>query len=451
RDLPTAATLVEKLLINGLEVHQAVKPFAANGREYKAGSWVVLMDQPFAPLVKELFEAQRYPELRESPNGPPIRPYDVAGWTLPMQMGVEAAVIMQPVGAEQRAGLRLLERFTPPPGGVQGSGPVFMISHKTNASFKAINDALAAGGKVGFAPESGDMVVSGVDRDRMNEIARRHSVTAQAIVKAPDGLISTSKPRVGLYRAWVPVIDEGWTRWILENYGFAPQTLRNGDVQAGHLIDRFDAIIIPDSSSRVILEGFAPGTIPGEYAGGIGEAGVEALREFTRRGGTLIAFNNASLMAIESLGLPVANVLEGLKNDQFFCSGSLLKAELRELNHPALWGMPQDPAVMFERGPAFELKGGFQGAVLATYPKDRNPLASGYLLHPERIQGKAAALEVFYGRGRVFLFGFRPQWRGQSHGTYKLIFNAIYDSPSLARPTSMQKPPEQKGPEAAEK
>jgi hypothetical protein len=289
--------------------------------------------------------------------------------------------------------------------------------------------------------------VSGVDRDRMNEIARKRSITAQAIAKAPDGLISTSKPRVGLYRAWVPVIDEGWTRWILENYGFAPETLRNGDVQAGHLSERFDAIIIPDSSSRVILEGFAPGTLPGEYAGGLGEAGVEALREFTRRGGTLITFNNASLMAIDSLGLPVDNVLEGLKNDQFFCSGSLLKIELRDLNHPALWGMPPDPIVMFERGPAFEPKIGFQGVVLATYPKDRNPLASGYLLHPERIQSKAAALEVFYGRGRVYLFGFRPQWRGQSHGSYKLIFNAIYDSPSLARPTSIQKTPEQKTPE----
>jgi hypothetical protein len=455
-DLPAAATLVEKLLINGVEVHQAVKPFAANGREYRAGSWVVLMDQPFAPLVKELFESQRYPDLRETPNGPPILPYDVAGWTLPMQMGVEAAVVRQPVSAERRAGLRLLERFEPPPGGVQGSGPVFLISHKTNASFKAINDALTAGGKVGFVTEArppgdgvGDMVVSGVDRDRMNEIARKHSITAQAITKAPDGLISTSKPRVGLYRAWVPVIDEGWTRWILENYGFAPQTLRNDDVQAGHLNDRFDAIIIPDSSSRVIMEGFATGTIPGEYVGGLGEAGVEALREFTRRGGTLITFNNASLMAIDSLGLPVANVLEGLKSDQFFCSGSLLNVELRDLNHPALWGMPADPIVMFERGPAFEPKSGFQGSVLATYPKDRNPLASGYLLHPERIQGKAAALEVFYGRGRVYLFGFRPQWRGQSHGTYKLIFNAVYDSPSLARPTSVQKSPEQKGPETA--
>jgi len=450
---------VEKLLINGIEVHQTVKHFAANGREYRAGSWVILMDQPFAPLVKELFEPQRYPDLREAPNGPPILPYDVAGWTLPMQMGVETAVVRQPVSADQRAGLRLLERVAPAPGGVQGSGSVFVISHRTNASFKAINEALSAGGKVGFAAEksalssgpegqpAGDIVVSGIDRDRMNEIARKNSVIAHALAKAPDGLISTSKPRVGLYRAWVPVIDEGWTRWILENYGFAPKTLRNGDVQAGHLIERFDAIIIPDSSSRVILEGFATGTIPGEYAGGLGEAGVDALRDFARRGGTLIAFNDASLMAIESLGLPVANVLDGLKNDQFFCSGSLLKVELGDTNHPALWGMQRDPIVVFERGPAFEPKSGFQGVVLATYPKDRNPLASGFLLHPERIQGKAAAMEVFYGRGRVYLFGFRPQWRGQSHGAYKLIFNAIYDSPSFARPTSLQKSPEQKAPD----
>jgi hypothetical protein len=464
-DLPTAATLVEKLLINGIDVHQAVKPFVANGREYRTGSWVILMDQPFAPLVKELFETQRYPDLRETPNGPPILPYDVAGWTLPMQMGVETSVVLQPVSAEQRAGLRLIEQAATPPGGVQGTGSVFALSHRANAAFKALNEALAAGAKVGFAPgasasperapvraeetAAGDVILSGIDRDRMNEIARKHSVVAQALTKAPDGVLSTGKPRVGLYRAWVPVIDEGWTRWILENYGFAPKTLRNGDVQAGHLSERFDAIIIPDSSPRTILEGYAPGTIPGEFVGGLGETGLEALREFVRRGGTLITFNNASLMAIDSLGLPVTNALDGLKNDQFFCAGSLLKVELRDLNHPALWGMPRDPIVMFERGPAFEPKGGFQGAVLASYPRDRNPLASGFLLHPERIQGKAAAMEVFYGRGRVYLFGFRPQWRGQSHGTYKLIFNAIYDSPSLARPTSLPKPSEQKASDLA--
>ena len=161
-----------------------------------------------------------------------------------------------------------------------------------------------------------------------------------------------------------------------------------------------------------------------------------------RAGGTLIAFNNASLMAIASLDLPVTNILEGLNNDQFYCSGSLLRVELRDANHPAVWGMPREPIVMFERGPAFETKSGFRGAILASYPKERNPLASGYLLHPERIQGKAAAVEVFYGDGRVYLFGFRPQWRGQSHGTYKLVFNTIYDSPAMAKPTAYQRPAE---------
>jgi len=436
-DAPTAAILVEKLLLNGIEIHQTAQPFAANGREYRA-AWVILMDQPFSPLVKELLEPQAYPDLRESPNGAPTRPYDVAGWTLPMQMGVEVNVVSQPVTAQQRAGLKAITHVTPPAGGVQGSGSTYVFSHRNNASFKAISEVFAAGGKVGFAKtsEAGAFVVSGIEGDRVSEIAKKNAVVVQAVAQAPDGVVATKKPRVGLYRSWTPVIDEGWTRWILENYGFTPITLRNGDVQAGHLRERFDAIIIPDSNTRSIMEGFTPGSIPGQYAGGIGEPGAEALRNFVQGGGTLIAFNNASMFAITALGLPVGNVLAGVSNDQFFCSGSLLRVELHDLTHPALWGMPKEPYVMFERGPAFETKTGFKGTILATYPKDRNPLASGYLLHPEKIQDKAAALEVFYGDGRVYLFGFRPQWRGQSHGTYKLVFNAIYDAPSSSKPTT---------------
>jgi zinc carboxypeptidase len=207
-DLPTAAALVEKLLINGIEVHQAIKPFVANGREYKTGTWVVLMDQPFAPLVKELFEPQRYPDLRETPNGPPILPYDVAGWTLPMQMGVETAAVLQPMSADLRSGLRLLEQAAPPPGNVQGTGTAYVISHRANIAFKAINDVLATGGKVGFSTtevptpdgqQTGAMIVTGIDRERMAEIARKNSIVAQAIANSPAVLASTRKPRVGLY------------------------------------------------------------------------------------------------------------------------------------------------------------------------------------------------------------------------------------------------------------
>jgi hypothetical protein len=432
-DAPTAGTLIDKLLINGIEVHQTSVPFAANGREY-ADAWVVLMDQPYSALVKELFEKQEYPDLRTTPNGPPVRPYDVAGWTLPMQMGVETAAVLRPLTAEQRRGLRQIHAVALPAGGVQGTGTTFTISRNTNASFKALNEALAAGALAGFTKN--DIVLTGISAERTGEIAKKHAVIAAASAQKPADANAVKKPRTGLYRGWQPSIDEGWTRWILEDYGFAPITLRNGDVQAGHLRERLDTIVLPDSSARNIMSGYLPGTIPGEYAGGIGEPGAEALRNFVREGGTLIAFNNASQFAIDQFHLPVTNVLRTLTPEQFYCSGSLLRVELKDMAHPFSAGMPRDPIVMFENGPAFDTRAGFRGNVLAGYARDEDPLASGYLLHADRIQGKAAALEVFYGEGRIYLFGFRPQWRGQSHGTYKLIFNAIYDAPSAAKPTA---------------
>ncbi len=437
-DSPTAAVLLGKMLTNGIEVHQAAQAFPANGREYKTGTWVILMDQPFASLVKELFEPQKYPDLRESLNGPPILPYDVAGWTLPMQMGVEVASIIEPLTAAQRNALHRIESVAPLAGGVQGSGSVFVFSHRQNASFQAMNDAFTAGATIGFAksPDPGAIVVSGLAENRVKDIAAKYGLNARGMKEAPEGTQASKKPRVGLYRPWNASIDEGWTRWILENYGFAPVTLRNGDIQAGHLRERFDTIVIADASMRAIMDGFAHGTVPGQYEGGLGETGAEAIRGFVRGGGTLVAFNNASAFAIEQLNLPVTNVLKDLKNEQFFCRGSLLRIELRDAASPGNWGLAREPIVMFENGPAFETKPGFKGTVLATYPKDRNPLASGYLLHPERIQGKIAALEVDLEQGRVYLLGFRPQWRGQSHGTYKFVFNAIYDAPSMTRPAA---------------
>jgi hypothetical protein len=451
RDLPTAATLIQKLMINGIEVQQAAKPFHANGREYAPGTWVILMDQPFSPLVKELLEPQQYPELRDSPTGPPKLPYDVTGWTLSMQMGVQVAPVLEPIAATERATLRKLEQFTAPAGNVDGAGSVYVLTHKANASFKAMNQILAGRGHVAFAPsesetagevETGAIIVSGLDREKISSVVRENSLTVKALAAGPKDVLPVKKARVGLYRAWVPIIDEGWTRWVLENHGFAPVTLRNGDIQAGGLRERFDAIILPDAGPETLRNGFGPGTVPGQYAGGIGKLGATSLREFVESGGILITFNNASVFAIDDLGLPVKNLLAGLKDEEFFCSGSLLRVELQDMTHSAVWGLPHDPIVMFERGPAFEPKDGFRGRVLAAYPKDQSPLMSGYLLHPERIQGKAAALEVQYGKGRVYLLGFRPQWRGQSHGTYKFFFNAIYESQGLSKPAPPAKTPE---------
>ncbi|HEY4907687.1 MAG TPA: M14 metallopeptidase family protein [Candidatus Acidoferrum sp.] len=460
RDLYEASVLVQKMMINGIEVQQATKPFHANGREYAPGTWVILMDQPFSPLVKELFDAQHYPDLRETPSSPPKLPYDVTGWTLPMQMGVLVAPVLEPVSTQERGALKKLDQYAPPTVNVDGNGGTFVVSRSSNASYMAMNAILDGGGKVSIATsdtdtadgsQSGAMIVSGFDRDKLKKISGDDSLKVKAIAAAPKDVVAIKKARIGLYRSWVADIDEGWTRWILEKYGFAPITVRNGDIQAGNLRDHYDAIIIPDQSADRIRSGFGPGVVPGMYTGGIGESGTIALREFVRAGGSLITFNNASLFAIEDLGLPVKNILEGVKDQDFFCSGCLLRVEIQDSGASAVWGLPHDPIVMFERGPAFEAKEGFRGRILAAYPKDQSPLMSGYLLHPEKIQGKAAAVEVQYGKGRVYLIGFRPQWRGQSHGTYKFFFNAIYESQGLSKPAAeAAKKPEAK-PDAEKK
>ena len=179
-------------------------------------------------------------------------------------------------------------------------------------------------------------------------------------------------------------------------------------------------------SAHQLTDGFGVGVVPGEYAGGIGDDGLENLREFTREGGILIALNRTAASLIPLMSLPVQNVLEGAKSDKFFCSGALLRVNTEHADLPDNLGLSSSPVVMFQNGPAFEPKPGFHGAVLARYSKETNPLESGLLLHPEAIEGKAAAVELAYGKGRIVLFGFKPQFRGQSHATYKYLFNELY-------------------------
>jgi len=254
-----------------------------------------------------------------------------------MQMGVEVASVSQPLSANQRATLRRIEQVTPYPGTVQGTGSAYVISHQVNASFAMLNELLSGGGQAGFSKtetktpagmESGAIILSGLDSERVASLARKHSINALAVARAPVDAISTKKPRLGLYRSWSPVIDEGWTRWILENYGFAPVTLRNGDIQAGHLRDRFDAIIIPDQSPREIIEGYNGESIRPEYRGGIGEVGVENLARFVSDGGTLITLGAASDLAIDRMPVPVRNVKRGLRRDQHDAPGTIFRVQI---------------------------------------------------------------------------------------------------------------------------
>jgi hypothetical protein len=263
-------------------------------------------------------------------------------------------------------------------------------------------------------------------------LTKKYAVSALSVT-APAHPLAIKKARIGLYRPWAPSIDEGWTRWILENYGFEPKSLYNADIRSANLKSRYDVIVLPDLSTRQLMQGFGVGIVPGQYVGGVGEDGIDHLREFVRAGGTLIALNRTASSLIPLMSLPVQNVIEGVKSDKFFCSGALLRVETEHAELPANFGVSDSPVVMFQAGPAFQTLPGFHGAVLARYPKQTNPLESGLLLHPEAIEGKVAALELAYGHGRILLFGFKPQFRGESHATYKYLFNELYafDHPAL--------------------
>jgi hypothetical protein len=453
RDVPEAAQLAHIMLENGLTVNQTTAGFAANGREYPAGSWVILMNQPYSAMAMELFEIQRYPEAMGGGGTKAVDlPYDVTGWTLPLQMGVQVDAVSDPITPKQLAAIKSITQVELPPGKIDGSGTQFVLSHQSNASFHLLNDVLANGGSAAFdtdevktpeGMETGALVVSGVTHATLADLSTKYGASALTIEKAPAHQTVIHAARVGLYRPWHPSIDEGWTRWILEQYGYKPISLYNADMRSGGLKDRVDVIILPDMTAKTLIGGFNAGIVPGEYAGGLNEEGLTNLRDFVRQGGTLVAFNQTAATLIPLLSLPVKNVLEGLKSDKFFCSGALLRVDMESRDRPVTFGLPSEPTVMFENGPAFETQPGFKGAVVARYPKDTNPLESGLLLHPEAIEGKIAALEVPYGQGRIFLYGFKPQWRGQSHGAYKFFFNVLYkyDQPPF--------PPEKPAPAVA--
>jgi len=269
---------------------------------------------------------------------------------------------------------------------------------------------------------------------KIAEILQRDGVNAKSVNESSD-VWPVKAPRIAIYEPWGGNIDQGWTRWIMEQFNFKFTRLHNADVQNGHLRDQFDTIIFAEQGTRQIMDGAQAGQVPGQYAGGIGTQGADNLRDFVTRGGTLITFGNASLFAVDQFNLPVVNVVQGVSQNQFFCSGSLLRVEIKEPGHPVVAGLPLTLPVMFERNPVFDTRPGFRGKVLASYVKDRNPLMSGFLLGAELIQGKAAALDANYGQGHIIMLAFRPQWRGQSHGTYKFIFNALYYNPAMAGET----------------
>jgi hypothetical protein len=257
-----------------------------------------------------------------------------------------------------------------------------------------------------------------------------------AVGSVPSAAEPLRAPRVGLYKPWMASMDEGWTRFVFEQYGFEPKTLDNKTVRAGGLNAAFDAIVLPDVTKEVIATGkpkrdegamrYFP-ELPAEYTGGLEKEGAAALKDFVEKGGTLVALSSSTEYLIDELALPVRNGLS--RASEFAIAGSILRAEVVP-DHPVTYGLPREVAVFQDDALAFDtVPPGpeMERRVLATYPAaSQDVLLSGWMRGPEAIARKAAAVALGYGKGKVVLLGFRAQHRAQTPGTFPFLFGALY-------------------------
>jgi hypothetical protein len=458
-----AMHLVERLQMAGVEVSRAEADFEADGKKYAAGAFVIPMNQVFARYAKDLLEKQTYPEVRRSPNSPPEPPYDVTAWSLGMQMGVETVFAKTPLSA----GARLVELTdSPKPAGqVNGTGNGFEFAYKGADTAIVVNRLLKEGANVELTTDRSNGSAStrvfalGVTRQRLESLARDFALEAKAVevkpllgsqgplakelarysdklkVAAPSisqqasVVLRARPPRIGLYQSWAANMDEGWTRWVLEQYEFPYTTLHNAEIKAGRLREKFDAIILPDQQPRDILTGYDFKTVREEYRGGLGDEGLEALRQFIREGGTLIAMGASCDLMIDKFPIAVRNLKRGLTRDQHFAPGTIVRIQV-DNTHPLGFGMPSETYGFYNNSPFFALVEGFssqRASVVARYPNS-DVVASGWLKGEDLMSGRAAVVSLEMNSGRIVLFGLRPQHRAQTHATFPLLFNALYES-----------------------
>ena len=362
-------------------------------------------------------------------------------------MGVETIKVDFPFEAQ----LEPIQRAEPPSGMVNGSGNTYILDHTVLDSYRAVNRLLKEGAKVGWAKKSftssgrrypaGAIIVSGAGTgSKVQSLAKEFDLQIQA-GSSPGELTQLKSLKLGLYKPWVANMDEGWTRWIFENWEFPYTTVHDEEIRNGHLERKYDVIVLTNVSSENIVNGHKEGTIPSQYAGGIGEHGLAALRQFVKDGGTLVTLNASSQLPIDHFKVPLRNVAQSYPSTEFFLPSAILKVEV-ENTHPIAYGMENTANVLSFGSPVFEFVDTEKMTpddkqtslpdvrVVARYPNG-DPFMSGRLIGDHVLHNKPALVEVGYGKGKIIMFGFRPQNRAQPHGTFMLFFNSLYYGPAV--------------------
>ena len=450
-DYPTALRMIDILRFGGVEVHKAKDQFIAGGKVYPAGSFVVKMSQPYKPYAWALLEKQKYPDLRQYPGGPPIPPYDNAGWTLPLQMGVACDQVDDPFDAN----LEKIDK-TPSPGVAQPdpAAAYYVLDSRTNASYSTVFSLFQQKAEIyrskemvrgdGFEAAPGSFIVKNSPEVQkiLPGLVEKWQLRAYGLSDIPSiPKASLKSPRIGLYQSWRSNMDEGWTRCVFDDLGVPYKTIHNDVFKAAKgkkpdLRADFDVIVFADENPDMIKTGkpsptseyarFFTANFPPEYEGGIEKEGVEALKSFVEAGGILVTMNQACGLAINDLQVPVRNALERVERTKFFCPTSLLSIEVDNTT-PIGYGLPEKAAAMFSDSLALSTRvplPEWDRKVAASF-SEANVLLSGWLLGEDMIARKAAVVDTTYKNGHIILIGIACQSRAQTHGTYKFLLNAL--------------------------
>lgn len=481
RDLHSVTLILNRCILNGVEVYEAEETFEHNGISYPKGSWVIPTSQPFGLFLKHIFEKQDYPDLKKYPHlwqaivgqsgtgKAPISAYDGAGWTIPIQVGADYQAMSSVLDVKTTK----VDKVAAPAGRISGGGAHYVFSHADNAGFIAVNRILKKGGRISTALS--DFTLNRQKYPKGTFIVEANSIPGQAIkdiaadlhldIQGGRAQVKTKKlsgNRIALFRSWQANMDAGWIHMLFDRFEFPYHLLGDAEVRVGRLKDRFDVIILPDQRASSIINGYRKGTIPPDYVGGITLEGVGNLKKFVQAGGILVCNKGSTGLPIEYFKLPVKNVLQGVKSENFACPGSLLKVNY-STDHPLAFGMQDEGYAFFSRGMGFEIitdamiaemkkkalakeekskdekspdkkaekkmeipnYAKVKPEAIAVYP-DESLLLSGWILGDKLLRQKAAILEVPYEKGKVVLFGFNVHNRAQSFANFKLLFNALY-------------------------
>jgi hypothetical protein len=451
----TAQLMVNKLLVQGIEIKQAAKPFSLqSGMTYAAGSFVVSMAQPKMGLIRYLLGRTFFPDndwTREK-DGSPIRPYDMSTDTMYEFMGVRVDPVDEPIQAD----LKILSAPLHPAGKVTKGPAGYWVSTNLNESFHAVNALLAQGVVVrrldrpSQGLKAGDFVVPSAPEATLTALAKQTGVDFQPLNTAvAEGIHDVKRLRIGMYQRYSGGnMDEGWTRWIMEQFQFPAVPLLDPEIKKGDLNSKFDVIVFPEDSTAMITGEAAAGAAggrggrgggggggfgniptPPEYKTGIGAEGVKALAAFLQKGGTMVTLGGASNFAIERFNLSIRNPTAGKSTKEFWCPGSTLKVKVDPSNRVA-YGMPEDALAVYLMGnPAFLLTPTAHNEryeVPVRYV-DRDLLQSGWLVGEDALAKTGAVVTAHVGIGKIVLIGFRTQHRAQTYGTFKLLFNSLID------------------------